>query len=215
MALAQEVEYDFLFKIVLVGDSGVGKSSLISRFTTNEFSLESKPTIGVEFASRNIVTADGKVVKAQIWDTMGQDVYFSIATVYYRAALGGIIAYDVTNRASFDNIKRWLKQLRDHADPNIVIMLVGNKKDLRQQRQVSTDEAKEFCKQHRLFFIETSALADTNVKTAFETIVRQIHHGVTRRLAQSAPAAPEPAPAARITLADQQPEEKPSGVCCR
>jgi small GTP-binding protein len=212
MALTQEDEYDFLFKVVLMGDSGVGKSNLISRFTTNEFSLESKSTLGVEFASRSIVT-DGKVIKAQIWDTAGQERYRAITSVYYRGAVGALLVYDITKRQSFDNVTRWLKELRDHADAHIVIMLVGNKKDLRHQRQVSTDEAKELCKLHKLFFIETSALADTNVKTAFETILRQIYHTVSRRLAQNAVAAPETAPQpAAVTLAADAPAA--SGSCC-
>lgn len=89
--------------------------------------------------------------------------------------------YDISKRSSFESISRWLKELRDHADLNIVIMLVGNKKDLKHIRQVTTEEAKAFCKQHRLFFIETSALANTNVKTAFETILKQIYTLLSRR----------------------------------
>ncbi len=208
MASGHDEEYDYLFKIVLMGDSGVGKSNLISRFTTNEFSLESRSTIGVEFASRSI-ESDGKIIKAQIWDTAGQERYRAITSVYYRGAVGALLVYDITKRSSFENVTRWLKELRDHADSKIVIMLVGNKKDLRQQRQVTMDEAKELCKAHKLFFIETSALADTNVKTAFETILRQIHHSVASR--RPAEAAVDAAPA--LPLAEQS-EEPSSGGCC-
>ena len=100
---------------------------------------------------------------------------------YYRGAVGALLVYDISKRGSYDNVARWLKELRDHADQNIVIMLVGNKKDLRHMRQVQTDEAKEFCKQHKLFFIETSALADSNVATAFETILKEIHRLIARK----------------------------------
>jgi len=173
-------EYDYLFKVVLIGDSGVGKSNLLSRFTRNEFNLESKSTIGVEFATKSIHT-EGKTIKAQIWDTAGQERYRAITSAYYRGAVGALLVYDMSKRVSYDNVSRWLKELRDHADQNIVIMLVGNKKDLRHMRQVQTDEAKEFCKQHKLFFIETSALADSNVNTAFETILREIYRLISRK----------------------------------
>ncbi|KAH0985750.1 hypothetical protein GBA52_012927 [Prunus armeniaca] len=126
-------DYDYLFKVVLIGDSGVGKSNLLSRFTRNEFSLESKSTIGVEFATRSI-RVDDKVVKAQIWDTAGQERYRAITSAYYRGAVGALLVYDVTRHVTFENVERWLKELRDHTDANIVIMLVGNKGDLRHLR---------------------------------------------------------------------------------
>jgi len=173
-------EYDYLFKVVLIGDSGVGKSNLLSRFTRDEFNLESKSTIGVEFATKSIMT-EGKTIKAQIWDTAGQERYRAITSAYYRGAVGALLVYDISKRSSYDNVTRWLRELRDHADANIVIMLVGNKKDLRHMRQVQTDEAKEFCKQNKLFFIETSALADSNVNTAFETILKEIHKLISRK----------------------------------
>jgi len=172
--------YDYLFKVVLIGDSGVGKSNLLSRFTRNEFNLESKSTIGVEFATKSI-QADNKTIKAQIWDTAGQERYRAITSAYYRGAVGALLVYDITSRISYDNVSRWLKELRDHADQNIVIMLVGNKKDLRHMRMVQTDEAKDFCKQHKLFFIETSALSDSNVNTAFETILKEIYRLISRK----------------------------------
>jgi len=177
---ANDDEYDYLFKVVLIGDSGVGKSNLLSRFTRNEFNLESKSTIGVEFATKSI-QADSKTIKAQIWDTAGQERYRAITSAYYRGAVGALLVYDISKRISYDNVSRWLKELRDHADQNIVIMLVGNKKDLRHMRQVQTDEAKDFCKQHKLFFIETSALADSNVSTAFETILKEIYRLISRK----------------------------------
>jgi small GTP-binding protein len=177
-------EYDYLFKVVLIGDSGVGKSNLLSRFTRNEFNLESKSTIGVEFATKSI-QADTKTIKAQIWDTAGQERYRAITSAYYRGAVGALLVYDISKRITYDNVARWLKELRDHADQSIVIMLVGNKKDLRHMRQVQTDEAKEFCKTHKLFFIETSALADSNVTTAFETILKEIYRLISRKSVQA------------------------------
>ncbi|CAD7685708.1 unnamed protein product [Nyctereutes procyonoides] len=163
-------EYDYLFKVVLIGDSGVGKSNLLSRFTRNEFNLESKSTIGVEFATRSI-QVDGKTIKAQIWDTAGQERYRAITSAYYRGAVGALLVYDIAKHLTYENVERWLKELRDHADSNIVIMLVGNKSDLRHLRAVPTDEARAFAEKNNLSFIETSALDSTNVEEAFKNIL--------------------------------------------
>ncbi|CAL5377388.1 unnamed protein product [Camellia sinensis] len=140
MARRPDEEYDYLFKVVLIGDSGVGKSNLLSRFPRNEFCLESKSTIGVEFATRTL-QVEGRTVKAQIWDTAGQERYRAITSAYYRGALGALLVYDVTKPTTFENVSRWLKELRDHADANIVIMLIGNKTDLKHLRAVATEDA--------------------------------------------------------------------------
>lgn len=174
-------EYDYLFKIVLIGDSGVGKSNLLSRYTRNEFNLESKSTIGVEFATRSI-QIDGKTIKAQIWDTAGQDRYRAITSAYYRGAVGALLVFDISKHGTYENVERWLKELRDHADPNIVIMLVGNKSDLRHLRNVPTQEAMTFAMRNSLSFIETSALHSTNVEQAFHTILQEIYKNVVRAM---------------------------------
>ena len=114
MAAYKEDEYDYLFKVVLIGDSGVGKSNLLSRFTRNEFNLESKSTIGVEFATRSI-QVDNKTIKAQIWDTAGQERYRAITSAYYRGAVGALLVYDIAKHLTYENVERWLKELRDHA----------------------------------------------------------------------------------------------------
>ena len=155
---------------MLIGDSGVGKSNLLSRFTRNEFNLDSKSTIGVEFATRSI-SVDGKTIKAQIWDTAGQERYRAITSAYYRGAVGALLVYDISKHPTYENVVRWLKELRDHADANIVIMLVGNKSDLRHLRAVPTEEAKQFASENSLSFIETSALDASNVELAFQNIL--------------------------------------------
>ncbi|KAL7089068.1 hypothetical protein ACP275_13G165500 [Erythranthe tilingii] len=173
-------DYDYLFKVVLIGDSGVGKSNLLSRFTKNEFSQQSKSTIGVEFATRSI-QVDDKVVKAQIWDTAGQERYRAITSAYYRGAVGALLVYDVTRHVTFENVERWLKELRAHTDNNIVIMLVGNKSDLRHLRAIPTQDAKEFAEKENTFFMETSALEAMNVENAFTEVLTQIYHIVSRK----------------------------------
>eukprot|EP00300_Choanocystis_sp_HF-7_P005444 c14083_g1_i4.p1 GENE.c14083_g1_i4~~c14083_g1_i4.p1 ORF type:complete len:216 (-),score=33.00 c14083_g1_i4:101-748(-) len=178
--MSKEDEYDYLFKVVLIGDSGVGKSNLLSRFTRNEFTLESKSTIGVEFATRSIQT-EGKVIKSQIWDTAGQERYRAITSAYYRGAVGALLVYDISKHSSYENVERWLKELRDNANQQIVVMLVGNKSDLRHLRAVPTSDAQAFSEKHGLSFIETSALDATNVELAFQTLLTEIYRTVSRK----------------------------------
>ncbi|RWW27091.1 hypothetical protein BHE74_00001627 [Ensete ventricosum] len=180
MAYRADEEYDYLFKVVLIGDSGVGKSNLLSRFARNEFSIESKSTIGVEFATRT-VHVDDKVVKAQIWDTAGQERYRAITSAYYRGAVGALVVYDVTRHATFENVERWLKELRSHTDPSIVVMLVGNKADLRHLRAVSPEDAEVFAEKEKTFFMETSALESLNVENAFTEVLSQIYRVTSKK----------------------------------
>eukprot|EP00921_Rhytidocystis_pertsovi_P012904 GHVQ01020953.1.p1 GENE.GHVQ01020953.1~~GHVQ01020953.1.p1 ORF type:complete len:231 (+),score=24.52 GHVQ01020953.1:399-1091(+) len=175
MTQRQDEYYDYLYKIVLIGDSCVGKSNLLSRFTRDEFNLETKSTIGVEFATKSIHLEDGKVIKAQIWDTAGQERYRAITSAYYRGAVGALLVYDISKRASFENVERWLKELLDHSEKNIVILLVGNKSDLKHLRAVSPDEARAYAGREGLAFIETSALDATNVEQAFHQILNEIY----------------------------------------
>ncbi|KAG2256700.1 hypothetical protein Bca52824_075994 [Brassica carinata] len=180
MARRPEEEYDYLFKVVLIGDSGVGKSNLLSRFTRDEFCLESKSTIGVEFATRTL-QVEGRTVKAQIWDTAGQERYRAITSAYYRGALGALLVYDVTKPTTFENVSRWLKELRDHADSNIVIMLIGNKTDLKHLRAVATEDAQSYAEKEGLSFIETSALEALNVEKAFQTTLSEIYRIISKK----------------------------------
>lgn len=170
----KEDKYDYLFKVVLIGDSGVGKSNLLSRFIRNEFDLKSLTTIGVEFAQRNI-DFHGKTVKAQIWDTAGQERYRAITKAYYRGANGALLVYDITKPYTFENVDHWLKELREHAKTEILVMLVGNKSDLEHLRTVKTAEGKAFAEENSISFIETSALNSMNVEKAFQTILAEIY----------------------------------------
>ncbi|KAF7065080.1 hypothetical protein CFC21_071248 [Triticum aestivum] len=171
---------DYVFKVVLIGDSAVGKSQLLARFARNEFSLDSKATIGVEFQTKTL-QIDNRTVKAQIWDTAGQERYRAVTSAYYRGAVGAMLVYDMTKRQSFDHMARWLEELRSHADKNIVIMLIGNKSDLGSLRAVPTEDAKEFAERESLFFMETSALEATNVERAFMTGLEEIYRTVSKK----------------------------------
>ncbi|KAK9759528.1 Rab GTPase ypt31, variant 2 [Basidiobolus ranarum] len=209
--MSNEDEYDYLFKVVLIGDSGVGKSNLLSRFTRNEFNLESKSTIGVEFATRTI-QVENKTIKAQIWDTAGQERYRAITSAYYRGAVGALLVYDIAKHVTYENVNRWLKELRDHADSNIVIMLVGNKSDLRHLRAVPTEDAKEFATENQLSFIETSALDSSNVELAFQKILTEIHQIVASKALETSDSGPKPGGGTNIDLGSNEVNTK-SGCC--
>ncbi|XP_041320740.1 ras-related protein Rab-12-like isoform X2 [Pyrgilauda ruficollis] len=179
-----EEDYNFVFKVVLIGESGVGKTNLLSRFTRNEFNHDSRTTIGVEFSTRTILVGDA-AVKAQIWDTAGLERYRAITSAYYRGAVGALVVFDITKHQTYDVVDRWLKELYDHAEASIVVMLVGNKTDLAQAREVPMEEAKMFADNNGLLFVETSALDSTNVEEAFETILKEIFYKVQKQKQRS------------------------------
>ncbi|KAL1323219.1 hypothetical protein HN51_068286 [Arachis hypogaea] len=175
---------EYLFKIVIIGDSAVGKSNLLSRYARNEFNLHSKATIGVEFQTQSL-QIDNKEVKAQIWDTAGQERFRAVTSAYYRGAVGALIVYDISRRTTFDSVGRWLDELKTHCDTTVAMMLVGNKCDLDNIRAVSIEEGKSLAEAEGLFFMETSALDSTNVKTAFEMVIREIYNNVSRKVLNS------------------------------
>ncbi|XP_065154942.1 ras-related protein Rab-25b [Paramisgurnus dabryanus] len=178
--MGSDEAYNFVFKVVLIGESGVGKSNLLSRFTKNEFNHDSRTTIGVEFSTRT-VQLNGLTIKAQIWDTAGLERYRAITSAYYRGAVGALLVYDISKHLTYESAERWLKELYDHADPHIVVMLVGNKTDLGAVRSVPTEDAKDFAEKNGLLFMETSALESTNVEAAFNTVLTEIHKKVNSK----------------------------------
>jgi len=171
----KEDETDYLFKVVLVGDSGVGKSNLLSRFTRNDFNMDSKATIGVEFSTRAL-TVEDKNIKAQVWDTAGQEKFRAITSAYYRGAVGALLVYDITRQSTFDHLERWLNELRGHVAKNCVVMLVGNKCDLEPMRVISVEQGTEWAKKLNIQFLETSALDKTNVDQAFISLITDVYH---------------------------------------
>ncbi|KAJ9540243.1 hypothetical protein OSB04_026749 [Centaurea solstitialis] len=183
--MASDEDCDYLFKTILVGDSAVGKSNLLSRFAKDEFHLDSKPTIGVEFAYRNTKVGD-KIVKAQIWDTAGQESFGSltfssddrfraITSSYYRGAQGAMLVYDITRNGTFEHLKKWLTELREFGDRDMVIVLVGNKSDLVDLREVDTEDGKKLAELENLCFMETSAKENLNVEDAFVEMITKIY----------------------------------------
>uniref|UniRef100_A0A2K6MU60 Ras-related protein Rab-4 n=3 Tax=Colobinae TaxID=9569 RepID=A0A2K6MU60_RHIBE len=176
MVLSQTFSFylsDFLFKFLVIGNAGTGKSCLLHQFIEKKFKDDSNHTIGVEFGSK-IINVGGKYVKLQIWDTAGQERFRSVTRSYYRGAAGALLVYDITSRETYNALTNWLTDARMLASQNIVIILCGNKKDLDADREVTFLEASRFAQENELMFLETSALTGENVEEAFVQCARKI-----------------------------------------
>ena len=169
-----EEEYDMILKIVLIGDSSVGKTNLMNKYIKNEFREDTKATVGVEFGSKVYVIENHRI-KAQIWDTAGQERYRSIANTYYKGAKGAFIVYDITRKETFDSVDRWANDLKTECDKNITIILIGNKNDLENQRQVTKEQGEEKAKAFQLGFFEMSALTGDNLEKGFNALISEIY----------------------------------------
>mmetsp|Transcript_6216 Transcript_6216/g.5338 ORF Transcript_6216/g.5338 Transcript_6216/m.5338 type:complete len:220 (+) Transcript_6216:23-682(+) len=172
-AEADAPEYEYLFKLLLIGNSGVGKSCILMRYADNSFTENFFNTIGVDFKIKTIALND-QVIKMQIWDTAGQDRFRTLTSTYYRGAHGIIIVYDVTNRDSFDNVRQWLQEIDNFASESVNKLLIGNKCDLEEQRVVTHEEGIELSKKFDMPFLEVSAKNSTHVDTTFNTIASEI-----------------------------------------
>ena len=168
-----EDNYDLIFKLVLIGDSGVGKTNILTRYTKNEFSLATQSTVGVEFGSK-IIKKNDKLIKLQIWDTAGQERYKSITSAYYKGSKGAFIVYDISRKPTFENVDKWIGELKTNGSEDVLIMLVGNKSDLEDKREVQIDEVKKKAEQYKIAFCETSALDGKNIEQAFDSLIDEI-----------------------------------------
>ncbi|XP_035678585.1 ras-related protein Rab-2A [Branchiostoma floridae] len=171
------MSYAYLFKYIIIGDTGVGKSCLLLQFTDKRFQPVHDLTIGVEFGAR-MITIDGKQIKLQIWDTAGQESFRSITRSYYRGAAGALLVYDITRRDTFNHLTTWLEDARQHSNSNMVIMLIGNKSDLESRREVKKEEGEAFAREHGLIFMETSAKTAANVEEAFINTAKEIYEKI-------------------------------------
>ena len=168
-----DTDYEFIFKVLLLGNSNVGKSSLFLRFVDDIWNDTFVPTIGVDFKIKTF-EIDSKKIKMQIWDTAGQERFKNIIASYYRGAHGILLLYDVTDKDSFKNLSNWLIEIEKNASKNVLKVLIGNKSDLEDKRVVSYNQGKEFADTYGLKFIETSAKKNLNVNEAFETLGREL-----------------------------------------
>lgn len=170
------MSYAYLFKYIIIGDTGVGKSCLLLQFTDKRFRTDHDLTIGVEFGAR-LITIENKQIKLQIWDTAGQESFRSITRSYYRGASGALMVYDISRRDTYNHLSRWLEEARANASPNLVIMLIGNKADL-DRREVSFEEGNQFARDNSLVFRETSAKTAQNVEEAFIQTAKSIYTNI-------------------------------------
>jgi Ras-related protein Rab-11A len=165
---------EMLFKIILIGDAATGKTNILSQFINNKFELESKATIGVELSCKTFMINNDKV-NAQIWDTAGQERYKSLTKAYFKGALGALVVYDITSKKTFENADKWISDLKNSSDKNISIILLGNKSDLEDKRQVSKEEGEIKAKNMGMAFLETSALNGNNIELAFKTLIDEVY----------------------------------------
>merc|ERR1712183_1159691 len=165
--------YDYLFKLLLIGDSGVGKTCVLFRFSEDQFNSTFISTIGIDFKIRTI-ELDGKKVKLQIWDTAGQERFRTITTAYYRGAMGIMLVYDITNMKSFENIKNWIRNIEEHASGDVEKMILGNKKDMEEKRVVAEEKGQMLAMEYNIKFLETSAKEGDNIEKAFFTMAKDI-----------------------------------------
>jgi Ras-related protein Rab-11A len=170
----EDDNYEMMFKVVLVGDSSVGKTNIMSKYLKNEFHEDSKATVGVEFGSKQF-TIEGHNIKAQIWDTAGQERYKAITSAYYKGAKGAFVVYDITRKNSFESVDKWINDLSAAADKKLTILVIGNKCDLEDQRQVTKEQGQEKASSLNVAFLETSALSGANLDKAFETMMNEIY----------------------------------------
>uniref|UniRef100_A0A8V1ABB1 small monomeric GTPase n=1 Tax=Gallus gallus TaxID=9031 RepID=A0A8V1ABB1_CHICK len=173
--------YDYLFKLLLIGDSGVGKTCALFRFSEDAFNATFISTIGIDFKIRTI-ELDGKRIKLQIWDTAGQERFRTITTAYYRGAMGIMLVYDITNEKSFENIRNWVRNIEEHASPDVEKMILGNKCDANDKRQVSREQGEKLAASFGIKFMETSAKANINIENAFFTLARDIKAKMDKKL---------------------------------
>lgn len=194
--------YDYLFKLLLIGDSGVGKTCVLFRFSEDAFNTTFISTIGIDFKIRTI-ELEGKKIKLQIWDTAGQERFRTITTAYYRGAMGIMLVYDITNEKSFENIKNWIRNIEENASANVEKMLLGNKCELEDRRQVSRERGEQLAVEYGIKFMETSAKNSINVEDAFFTLARDIKTQTEKKLEQSNP------PKGGHQLKQSEPNRKP------
>jgi small GTP-binding protein len=170
MNKGDEDYYDMMFKVILIGDSGVGKSNILSRYLKDEFSIETKATVGVEFGSKR-VDLNGVKVKIQIWDTAGQERYRSITNAYYKGSKGALLVYDISRKASFENVDKWMEELKMNSDGEVSVILIGNKSDMENEREVTREEGQAKATHYDIAFLETSAYQTLNIDKAFKIMI--------------------------------------------
>ena len=171
--MADEDEYEMMAKVILIGDSSVGKTNIMSKYLKNQFNENSKATVGVEFGSK-LFKLNGHNIKAQIWDTAGQEKYKAITGAYYKGSKGAFVVYDITRKETFESVDKWINDLKSSGDPKLIIIIIGNKCDLEEKREILKEQGEEKAKSFGCAFLETSALSGDNIDKGFEMMISEI-----------------------------------------
>ena len=179
--ITENIKEDLKLKLILLGDSGVGKTNLISRYISNSFDENTRATIGVEFFCKNFRINKKRTIKVEIWDTAGQERYKAITSVYYKGAKGAFIVYDITSRKTFENIDKWIGEIKERTTDDVKLIIIGNKTDLNNEREVKSEEALIKYQDMDIPLIETSALEDTNVNEAFINLIKIVYKDIARK----------------------------------
>ncbi len=217
------MNFEYIYKYIIIGDSGVGKSCILLQFTQNEFDQNKENTVGVEFGNK-IISVGGAAVKLQIWDTAGQEQFKSITRSYYRAVAGALLVYDVTNPESFANVKKWLDEAKQNANPELVVILCGNKIDLPEQRKITQEQGKRLATENNIFFMECSAKSRVKIDDLFHAVAEAIkqkvdsgkidptveEHGV-RKMESLVPSKNKPGK--KLASKEAQPDKKKKKCC--
>ena len=172
-----EIDFNYLLKYIIIGDSAVGKSNILTQYIYEKFSEEFQSTLGVEFASKNVII-DNIIYRIQIWDTAGAENFRSITRAYYKNSVCAFIVYDITKRETFENVKIWLDDIHNQCPQNILLVLVGNKIDLESERQISYEEGDDFAQKNNMYFFETSAKTGKNIENLFLKSVKTINERI-------------------------------------
>ena len=210
--MAEDV-YEMMLKIVIIGDSAVGKTNIMSKYINNEFHEDSKATVGVEFGDK-FFDVEGHKIKAQIWDTAGQERYKSITNAYFKGAKGALVVYDITRKVTFNSVDKWIADLRASADKKVNIILIGNKSDLENIREVTKDEGLEKSKALGVAFMETSASNGDNIDKAFDVMIKQVYNIYSSDLKSQDELAGSAEGGQDISLGDVKKEDTQKKGCC-
>ena len=172
-----EIDFNYLLKYIIIGDSAVGKSNILTQYVYEKFSEEFQSTLGVEFAAKNAVI-DNKIYRIQIWDTAGAESFRSITRAYYKNTVCAFIVYDITKRETFENVQVWLDDIKNQCPQTVLLVLVGNKLDLENERQISYEEGESFAQKNNMYFFETSAKTGVNIENLFLKSVETINERI-------------------------------------
>ena len=206
-----EKEY-YKLKLIVIGDSGVGKTNIIQRYVTDTFSTDTKATVGVEFFTKSF-RVNNDIVKLEIWDTAGQERYKSITSAYYKGSRGALIVYDISRTATFDDVEKWMAEVKEKVRGSLKMLIIGNKSDLKDERKISIETALDKAKSLNIPLMETSALDSTNIKKAFETLLREMYKDFKKQKEIEKKDNTNKSEGVKLET-ENQPIKKEKGGCC-